>query len=898
VRVRGWLKPALILAALCFAASSAHAAYSLVLTNGYGDCYRMNLLRDRENYQAYRGICSYRGFSLSGCSTTGEVVMLRIKATPSFGEHLSIMSTSMRWGTTQYVLNDAFRPLCSWVSAGYENWYPFDMSCSVAMYIHSGGYSLDAGPRFDLPNTILPAEFGLLSRQDRDALLQRPRLGAPKAYSLVMTNGYGDCYRMNLLRDRENYQAYRGVCSYRGFSLSGCSTTGEVVMLRIKATPSFGEYFSLVSTSMRWGTTQYFLNDVFRPLCSWVSAGYENWYPFDMSCSVAMYISSGGYGFNGLEEIRPEPLKAVRSSTPFGPVNGTNIIGVLLPLTGDLASVGQAYQIALNLALAAITNTPGMPAIRLQIEDTCTDASVAYDKLVALRSNGVHIVLGPETSEECRILKSYANENDVLLFSSSATAIQLALAGDNLMRLTLDDSHQAQYLADRVAADGITEVMLITRSDMYGEGLVTALVQDLQARGATVFATNYSPRATNFFPEVVSNLATQVGNRSAYKGAHRVGVVACLFDEGLTMLEEAKAYPALGAVRWYGSDGLALNTDLFNRADAANFASQTRLACSIFGRFTNALYRQVEAQIGAAMGTPVVPRYPMSSYDALWLVSLALQQTGGTQTMDQLLAAIRSAATNYSGCTGPIVFNSADDRSSGAYDFYGFVNENGSNQWVNLTNRAPCAPNNLAASDGIYTDKIRVEWNPASGAASYELWGAGVNDSSQATLLAALTDTVYDVTSAPANSHYFFWAKAANSSGASALSAGDEGWMETPGPLDIRINGRKGTIALASADTVSVTVQLTPGQYEGMPADCWLAVNTPGGWYYRNAAGEWTGVCAPAYQGPLPTAGPLEILNISGLAAGTYTFYFGVDAEDGVLDPATIYFVSVQLVVQ
>ncbi len=57
--------------------------------------------------------------------------------------------------------------------------------------------------------------------------------------------------RLSLLRDRTSYQAYRGGCSYRGFSLSGCSTTGEIVMLRIMATP---EHFSLVSTSLRWRT--------------------------------------------------------------------------------------------------------------------------------------------------------------------------------------------------------------------------------------------------------------------------------------------------------------------------------------------------------------------------------------------------------------------------------------------------------------------------------------------------------------------------------------------------------------------------------------------------------------------------------------------------------------------
>ncbi len=34
---------------------------------------------------------------------------------------------------------------------------------------------------------------------------------------------------------------------------------------------------------------------VFRWLNSTTRAGYENWYPFDMSYSAAMYISSGGF---------------------------------------------------------------------------------------------------------------------------------------------------------------------------------------------------------------------------------------------------------------------------------------------------------------------------------------------------------------------------------------------------------------------------------------------------------------------------------------------------------------------------------------------------------------------------------------------------------------------------
>ncbi|MDP2991495.1 MAG: ABC transporter substrate-binding protein, partial [Kiritimatiellota bacterium] len=595
--------------------------------------------------------------------------------TPVMPEHSSILSTSMRWGTTKYVLNDLFHPLSSWVMTGYENWYPFDMSCSVAMYINSGGFGLQGKPAYAVPDLLGGSSFSMLTPEDRGDLFANfgsvGSASVPKAFSLVLTNGYGDCYRMNLMRDRDNYQTYRGICSYRGFSLSGCSTTGEVVMLRIKATPAMPEHFSLVSTSLRWGRTMYFLNDVFRPLNSWVMAGYENWYPFDMSCSVAMYINSGGFG---ARPFRPEPLVAIHRAVPFATDNGAgmNLIGALLPLTGDLADTGASYQSALNQALSAITNTPGMPPIQLLIEDTRTDAGIAYDKLVEMHSNGCHIVLGPESSEECRILKIYANENDVLLISSSSTATPLALPGDNLMRLTIDDSNQARVLAELLASDGISDIAILSRSDIYGEGFLAALIQEHNARGGTVFATNYCPRATGFIPETVSNLATQVSARSAVRGANRVGVVTILFDEGVEVLQQGVYWPALSAVRWYGTDGMAQNRSLATNTLASAMATYVGYTCPAFGRFTNALYGAVEARIGAQLGIPVVPRYPMSSYDALWLAALALKQTGGTQTMDQLIAAIRSVATNYEGCTSPIVFNDADDRATGTYDMWSY----------------------------------------------------------------------------------------------------------------------------------------------------------------------------------------------------------------------------------
>jgi len=895
----GFLKVWVVLFALFALTSQSLAAYSLVITNGYGDCYRMNLLRNRDNYQAYRGICSYRGFSLSGCATTGEVVMLRIKATSTMPEHDSILSTSMRWGTTMYVLNDLFHPLNSWVMAGYENWYPFDMSCSVAMYINSGGFGLQGKPIYTEPDLLGSSGFSIMKPEDRGDLFSfQTSIPTPKAFSLVMTNGYGDCYRMNLLRDRDNYQCYRGICSYRGFSLSGCATTGEVVMIRIKATPSMPEHFSLVSTSLRWGTTMYFLNDVFRPLNSWVMAGYENWYPFDMSCSVAMYINSGGFG---VQPFRPEPLTAKSRSTSFTTDNGTgtNLIGALLPLTGDLADTGASYRSALNQALSVITNTPGMPPIKLLIEDTRTDAATAYYKLAEMRSNGYHIVLGPESSEECRILKTYANETNILLISSSSTATPLSLPDDNLMRLTIDDSNQARELAALLARDGISDIAILSRSDIYGEGFLAALIQEHNARGGTVFATNYCPRATDLIPETMSNMATQVSNRSAVRGANRVGVVTILFGEGVDVIRSAAENPALGAVRWYGADGMAQNNSLLTNATTAAFAAKTRYVCSTFGRFTNQLYSVVESNICAETGNTVAPRYPMSCYDGLRIVANALQQSGSTQTMASLIANIKSAASSYSGCTGPIIFNSCDDRASGSYDFYEVDSSNGSYRWIDLAGKIPVAPENVTASQGAYAG-IKVLWNPVSGATAYELWGAFSNQSSEAMKIATLASTTAEVTGIPAGAPCYFWVKAMNANGASGFSSVAEGWAQNSAGPCIRINGSSAATAAASPDAISVTVELAPGSYAGVNADWWLLANTPAGWYYCNACGQWQSSASgitPVYQGALRNLSALEVLNISGLAPGNYTFYFGVDARDGVLNLSSVWCSSVQLTV-
>jgi hypothetical protein len=112
------------------------------------------------------------------------------------------------------------------------------------------------------------------------------------------------------------------------------------------------------------------------------------------------------------------------------------------------------------------------------------------------------------------------------------------------------------------------------------------------------------------------------------------------------------------------------------------------------------------------------------------------------------------------------------------------------------------------------------------------------------------------------------------------------------GPLpDIRANGSDGPLTLSRGSALSVTVALDAMGRIGDGVDWWLLALTPFGWYHYNVGSGWAPDPGLTYSGPLFDLPKYEVLNMSILPAGSYTFYFGVDMEwDGSLDlDQTIY---------
>lgn len=119
---------------------------------------------------------------------------------------------------------------------------------------------------------------------------------------------------------------------------------------------------------------------------------------------------------------------------------------------------------------------------------------------------------------------------------------------------------------------------------------------------------------------------------------------------------------------------------------------------------------------------------------------------------------------------------------------------------------------------------------------------------------------------------------------------------------NIKANDSDGPLTIRQGDNLTVTVSLHPGSHNGEDADWWLAAETPFGWYHYDVIGgswSWIPGISVTYQGDLFDLTAFEVLHISGLPIGSYTFYFGVDMDmNGSLDFDRLYYDSVIVNIQ
>lgn len=225
----------------------------------------------------------------------------------------------------------------------------------------------------------------------------------------------------------------------------------------------------------------------------------------------------------------------------------------------------------------------------------------------------------------------------------------------------------------------------IWRGDAGNEGLAVATRRNFQALGGRMGeGVRYAAETTDFAP-VISALRLQVGQAIEQNGAATVGVYLAAFDEVVALFDRAQGDPVLSAVRWYGSDGVALSDALVGNAGAARFALGAGYPNPTFGLDERARekWEPISNRISARTGRSV-EALALGVYDALWVAALAQLEVPEGSAPDELKRAFEQTANSFFGTTGWTLLNDAGDRKVGTFDYWAVKEEGGAFRWVRV----------------------------------------------------------------------------------------------------------------------------------------------------------------------------------------------------------------------
>lgn len=382
---------------------------------------------------------------------------------------------------------------------------------------------------------------------------------------------------------------------------------------------------------------------------------------------------------------------AAAGVTLMGPENGL-AVGVLYPHSGDLSAVGQSAATAFEGALTDVNHYLSQNgyqhSLKLLLYDTGSSADGALAGLQELDALGVKLIIGPYTSTECAEVLSYANAHDLLLLSPASTAPSLSLAGDNLLRLSLDDTVQAQAIANLMWQEGRRAYLPVWRGDLWSDELESRVASQFASLGGVVLdGIRYDASASDF-NRVLDQLDARVTQAVARYGASQVGVNLLAYQDGVNLLAGANGRAGLDDVTWYGGDGLARNTALLANSQAAAFAARVGLESPLLYQTQEVMNtpRQVlqdivlREEMSALVGTyPTAGAY--ESWDAVWLAGLSYAANGFNGGGGALRQALTSQANQYTGLSGVLKLNQAGDRVYGDYAFYTVADNGSSRAW-------------------------------------------------------------------------------------------------------------------------------------------------------------------------------------------------------------------------
>ena len=343
-------------------------------------------------------------------------------------------------------------------------------------------------------------------------------------------------------------------------------------------------------------------------------------------------------------------------------------IGFTLPLTGELSSIGKIWEKVVSLAMEDLNNEVASYGFNVEFNavvlDDATSDEKALQNVQSLSQQGIRVIIGPAASSQVKVVKTYADNNKIVVISPSSTSPTLAIPNDFIFRTVGSDAGQARALSTLAYQEGARKPVVFFRNDEYGNAFAEFLEQNFREKGVTISKLSYQTGLSDYASEVAT-LASKVQS----EGADSVILIA--FDtDGANILSHAAESEILSKVRWFISEGPHGASELLAPA-VGKFASKVKLYGTRPLFIANPLYEDFKTRMKEKFGIePAV--FCDNLYDAIKLAGWAILRAGSYDG-EAIKNTLPEVAKTHYGPSGWAMFDAAGDKAQQDYGVWAIV---------------------------------------------------------------------------------------------------------------------------------------------------------------------------------------------------------------------------------
>ncbi|WP_457555137.1 ABC transporter substrate-binding protein [Candidatus Pyrohabitans sp.] len=364
-------------------------------------------------------------------------------------------------------------------------------------------------------------------------------------------------------------------------------------------------------------------------------------------------------------------------------------LGVLVDLSGPLTTYGEDIKMTVTIAsenINAYFEKQGKPyRVKLYVEDTKVDPKIALDKVMALHSKGVKLIVGPMGSGEVKNVIEYVRSNKMIIASPSSTADPKYIGVTSpeekkyVFRFVATDSFQTKAIAKLAQELGVKAVVITYIGNAWGKGLNEFGSSEFEKLGIEVKSpVEYPDPPPADFTPYIATLEEAVNELLKKYSKDEVAVVTFSYEEVATMLAQVKSDSVLLDVKWIGCDGTAKSKKVVE--DVPEKASRVMLYSTVSETRGGAAYEELKKVYEERTGGKTPISYGLNAYDAAWVLALAFAEVYdrlGKYDADAIAEAIPGVAERYSRgeygvspVSGEVKFDEYNDRIGSEYRIY------------------------------------------------------------------------------------------------------------------------------------------------------------------------------------------------------------------------------------